>query len=294
MASRATASGGPVADADHPHSGSPPPWATTPPTRTAAAVPAEDRGLLLARLLIISVGLSAQHLVPRDSARVHRRPFAVLGGLACRQKRPRNFAKIYLCSSLLPVTDAAIRPVTDVGALRALAHPLRVMLLAALRMDGPGTASSLARRFNETSGATSYHLRQLARFGFVEEDPSQPSRRERRWRAAHAGSSVSAERFVDDPAGREAIDWLTRNQIRTYAHIGEQWVEEREEWPAEWVRAASANDWWGRLTPAALRRWRKESSALLDRLERECARADDTERVAVYVQAVPVREGVLP
>jgi hypothetical protein len=167
-------------------------------------------------------------------------------------------------------------------------------LLTALRLDGPGTASGLARRFNETSGATSYHLRQLARFGFVEEDPSQPSRRERRWRAAHAGSSIPAERFVDDPAGREAIDWLTRNQIRSYAHLGERWVEDRANWPNAWVKAASTNDSWVRLTPAALRRWRKESSALLDRLERECSEADDAERVAIYVQAVPVREGVLP
>src|SRR4051812_14770407 len=58
--------------------------------------------------------------------------------------------------------------VTDVRALRALAHPLRNRLLGLLRLDGPATASRLARVVGESSGATSYHLRQLAAYGFVE------------------------------------------------------------------------------------------------------------------------------
>ena len=62
---------------------------------------------------------------------------------------------------------------TDPAALRALAHPLRGKLLAALRIDGPATASMLARRYGESSGATSYHLRQLARYGFIEDDASR-------------------------------------------------------------------------------------------------------------------------
>lgn len=57
--------------------------------------------------------------------------------------------------------------------LRALAHPLRVQLLGLLRLDGPATASRLAARVGESSGATSYHLRQLAAYGFVEDEPGQ-------------------------------------------------------------------------------------------------------------------------
>ena len=57
-----------------------------------------------------------------------------------------------------------------VRAIRALSHPLRVRLLDLLRFDGPSTATLLARRVGESSGATSYHLRQLARHGFIEED----------------------------------------------------------------------------------------------------------------------------
>ncbi|HSO04905.1 MAG TPA: helix-turn-helix domain-containing protein, partial [Candidatus Limnocylindrales bacterium] len=63
--------------------------------------------------------------------------------------------------------------VTDVEALRVLSHPLRARILGALRLEGEATASQLGRRLDESSGATSYHLRQLARFGLVEESEHQ-------------------------------------------------------------------------------------------------------------------------
>jgi DNA-binding transcriptional ArsR family regulator len=72
----------------------------------------------------------------------------------------------------------------DAMSLRALAHPLRLRLLDLLRFDGPSTATLLGRRVGESSGATSYHLRQLARYGFIEEAPGQGGR-ERWWRVQH-------------------------------------------------------------------------------------------------------------
>ena len=59
----------------------------------------------------------------------------------------------------------------DARTLRGLAHPLRLRLLNTLREFGPATASGLADRLGESSGATSYHLRQLATYGFVEDAP---------------------------------------------------------------------------------------------------------------------------
>src|SRR5689334_12619211 len=66
-------------------------------------------------------------------------------------------------------TGSVVRP--DGRSLRALAHPLRLRLLGLLRMDGAATASQLAARTGQSSGATSYHLRQLAAYGFVIEEP---------------------------------------------------------------------------------------------------------------------------
>ncbi|MGW1769551.1 ArsR/SmtB family transcription factor, partial [Streptomyces sp. NPDC002073] len=86
----------------------------------------------------------------------------------------------------------------DARTLRGLAHPLRIRLLGALRHDGPATASRLAERLGESSGATSYHLRQLASYGFVEDAPEHGKGRERWWRAAHDGTRFD-EKLTSDP-----------------------------------------------------------------------------------------------
>ena len=65
--------------------------------------------------------------------------------------------------------------------LRGLAHPMRMRLLAALRADGPSTATALAHRLDLNSGATSYHLRQLATYGFIVEAAEMGNRRDRFW-----------------------------------------------------------------------------------------------------------------
>src|SRR5260370_18706802 len=70
----------------------------------------------------------------------------------------------------------------EVRAIRALAHPLRLKLLDLLRFEGPSTATLLARHSGESSGATSYHLRLLARYGYVEEAP-RTGHPERWWRS---------------------------------------------------------------------------------------------------------------
>ena len=63
----------------------------------------------------------------------------------------------------------------------ALAHPLRFRLFELL-VEGPSTASRLARELGEWSGSTSYHLRRLARAGAIVEAPELGTRRERWWR----------------------------------------------------------------------------------------------------------------
>jgi len=104
------------------------------------------------------------------------------------------------------------RVVDDLATLKAVSHPIRTKLLGILRADGPATASALGRRIGESSGSTSYHLRQLERFGFVADDDDQPSRRERRWRAVHEMTSFPVE-LVQAPGGRELFDQVQRRQL---------------------------------------------------------------------------------
>ena len=74
------------------------------------------------------------------------------------------------------------RDITEPEELKALAHPLRQRMLYHLAFVGSASSTSLARAFGESTGSTSYHLRQLARFGFIEEDPERSRGRERWWR----------------------------------------------------------------------------------------------------------------
>ena len=71
--------------------------------------------------------------------------------------------------------------ILDAGALRALAHPLRVRLYDILSQYGPQTASSLAELTGESTGATSYHLRALARHDLIREVEGRGTARERWW-----------------------------------------------------------------------------------------------------------------
>src|SRR5689334_18050094 len=87
-------------------------------------------------------------------------------------------------------TSRSVREIVpDVTALKALAHPVRLRMLGMLRIDGPATATPLAARLGLNSGATSYHLRQLAQYGFIEDAPAT-SRRDRWWKASHEITSV--------------------------------------------------------------------------------------------------------
>lgn len=178
----------------------------------------------------------------------------------------------------------------DPASLKGLAHPLRVRLLGALRTDGPATASGLARRFSETSGATSYHLRQLARHGFIEEDPERGTARERWWRSVHRSTRWQTSPFLDDPATAEAANFLYRSQFELETRSVRQWLQEQPSWPAEWLDAASASDWQLRLTADQLGRMSAEVTAVVERYRAEEDDPPGAERIAVFFRAFPQRE----
>src|SRR5689334_1033943 len=70
----------------------------------------------------------------------------------------------------------------DAVAIRALAHPLRLDLLDLLVASGPATAAQCGRALNVSQASCSFHLRQLAKYGLVEDTGPGPDRRERQWR----------------------------------------------------------------------------------------------------------------
>ncbi|MFJ2895657.1 helix-turn-helix domain-containing protein [Streptomyces sp. NPDC087218] len=139
----------------------------------------------------------------------------------------------------------------DARTLRGLAHPLRLRLLNALREFGPATASGLADRLGESSGATSYHLRQLASYGFVEDAPERGKGRERWWRAVHRGTAFNTDRFLShpDPEVRGAVGVVLHEIAGNHAQELNTWIGTMREWPEEWQHGWDISDFKVRLTP---------------------------------------------
>ncbi len=72
--------------------------------------------------------------------------------------------------------------ISDPKAIRALAHPLRLDLLDLLVATGPATAAQCGRILGVSQASCSFHLRQLAKYGFVADAEPGSDRRERLWR----------------------------------------------------------------------------------------------------------------
>ena len=136
---------------------------------------------------------------------------------------------------------STIRIGTDVRQLKALAHPLRLKILGVLRMEGPQTATALAGRFDLNSGATSYHLRQLAQHGFIREAEGLGNQRDRWWEAAH-----QSMRYESDapPASEEGIASDAYMQSVVAAHLGQiqRAQAARATEPAAWRKASTTSD----------------------------------------------------
>lgn len=182
-------------------------------------------------------------------------------------------------------------PTLDPGRLKALAHPLRMQLLNALSNFGPATASGLAARFGESSGATSYHLRQLERHGFVEEDHERGTARERYWKAGNAGFAIDSREYAPDSAERAAADVVLDELQRQSTQLLDDFLRHGPELlPDDWQDAGSLRRASASLTLEELNALGEELSAVVDRyVDRDRDRSDDgSRRVRIEINAFPV------
>lgn len=187
------------------------------------------------------------------------------------------------------------RQVLDPHNLRGLAHPLRVRLLGLLRVDGPSTATKLAERVGQSSGATSYHLRQLAAHGFVVEDADQAgSGRERWWKAMSLRTELPGSTVRE--ASGEAEGFLRAVAAEHFQQV-DAFLAELPTIPAAWDEGWAINDGLLRLTPAEARRLLRDLGAVVRSYRQDvgAAAADDApdgaERVAIQVQLLPRLRG---
>lgn len=140
---------------------------------------------------------------------------------------------------------------SDPRALRAYAHPLRLALMALLRRDGPKTATQAAQSLSESVPSCSFHLRQLAKYGLVEQAGGGRGR-EKPWRATAMFTEWEAA-GPDDPAATDAAQALELALVRQYFELAVRWVRARPAEPAAWREAAQSGDTMLHLTAGELR-----------------------------------------
>ncbi|HET7523686.1 MAG TPA: winged helix-turn-helix domain-containing protein, partial [Acidimicrobiales bacterium] len=129
---------------------------------------------------------------------------------------------------------------SDPRALRAMAHPTRLALVGLLRREGPLTATQAAAYVGESPSSCSFHLRQLEKWGLVEEAGGGRGR-ERPWKAtAEVTSWRRASVQGDTGAARTALD---RVLAQRYLDQIVAWFERRSDEPQEWQELSGLGDW---------------------------------------------------
>ncbi|MFG3439365.1 ArsR/SmtB family transcription factor [Nonomuraea sp. NPDC047897] len=158
----------------------------------------------------------------------------------------------------------------DANALKSFAHPLRLSLYELLDEHGPSTATRLAALLGHNTGATSYHLRELARHGMIEEATELGRGKEKYWRIVPGGFSYG-ETPPGDEATASALETLLDDLVQRRGAELARWREEEASTPEEWVRASGLGRRSLRLTAQETARMRDE---VLEVLERYRALAD--------------------
>jgi DNA-binding transcriptional ArsR family regulator len=153
--------------------------------------------------------------------------------------------------------------VLDVAALRVLAHPMRLTLLEHLRQRGPATARQLAEHYAIDSGAASYHLRQLANGGLIEEDTQRGTRRDRWWQARHRTSVHDPAR--GGPGEREDSRGYLHAVLLAYSEQLRRLAYTAPLLPDEWYEASTFSNYTLRLTPTELNELKSELAAVVKR-----------------------------
>ena len=180
--------------------------------------------------------------------------------------------------------------VTDPKAMRALAHPVRIALLEALTIHGQLTATEAGEIVGESPANTSFHLRQLAKYGFVEEAPPGAGRR-RPWKRVALGMRFTE--VHDDPETAAAARELSRTMSSRYLERAAKGLEENRTQSDEWRRATGWNQMGLYLTPSEVEELDEAIRDLMyerfgERRIRTEATPDGAERVEILTFAYRV------
>ncbi|NJP95704.1 winged helix-turn-helix transcriptional regulator [Nonomuraea sp. FMUSA5-5] len=186
---------------------------------------------------------------------------------------------------------------SDPKAMRALAHPARLMILNRLRVEGSATATEVAEIAGITPSAASYHLRMLAKYGFVEDAPPRGDGRERLWRGVDKPLSVGV-RPDDQPDVRAAKVLLIAALRKGANEEADRALAQSDLEPEEWREVTLFSQHRLRVTAEELARLTREIEGLLEpyvarnRSERDAP--EGARLVEAQVNLFPVAARVVP
>ncbi|WP_417583604.1 ArsR/SmtB family transcription factor [Pelagibacterium sp.] len=158
--------------------------------------------------------------------------------------------------------------VPDPKALKALAHPDRLKMLGILRMEGPQTATTLAARLGLNSGATSYHLRQLAHHGFIEADQERGNRRDRWWTSKH-DATVFEPAEAEPGEALDATMAMLQSVVSHHAAATQRAHDDFPNLPKAWQKAQTFSDYTIAMSPEAALALMTDMHTLLARAKAE-------------------------
>lgn len=169
--------------------------------------------------------------------------------------------------------------------MRALAHPARLEALELLQDQGPMTATEISEHIGESPANTAFHLRTLAKYGFVE-DAGGGTGRARPWKQS-ARALLVQEDELSGEARRAATTMLGALRASMFRRI-ERWANERASYPKKWQAAGFEMEVTTYMTADELGKVSKAIGATLDQYKRSKADAPKgAERVTVAVWGFP-------
>jgi DNA-binding transcriptional ArsR family regulator len=181
-----------------------------------------------------------------------------------------------------PATRPTDTPVHDPRVLRGLAHPLRSRIVAEMDATGPVRAADIARDLGIPANQASFHLRQLARYGLVEEAPGAArDRRDRVWKlVADRGLSIDLQDVESVPGGPAAVG-VWRRHATSWAHtvVDAAYAHEQDD-----ETTVSITEQTLRLTRAEAEQVRDELGEVLGRWAERTRGRDDARRTYLALQ----------
>lgn len=185
--------------------------------------------------------------------------------------------------------------IRDVRALKAFAHPLRMQIFEYLSDHSAATSATLARELGESTGQTSYHLRQLAKFGFVREVEGKGTARERWWK--HVGMTIASEDAQELARQSPLVQTIAQRNAAERAERVQEFHSRIPHEEPEWVDAAAMSTHSAMLTPSEAKALRTELwDAVKSHLESAAERRETDPQTArrwsrVHIDLFPLPSG---